>query len=273
MTTQPNPALDAGFEELSATVPAIIGLAIAVPGRTEASALGRWSTGVAWSTIKVPLVIAAPRHDRSLAKDLAVKAITESDDVAAEVLWSQLGDRADAARQVQTVLREAGDAGTVVESRRLRPGFTAFGQTQWPLDRQAWFAAHLVGLAGAVGVTDLMHQLCSDHRWGLAAKGVAAKGGWGPGSDGDYLVRQFGFIPHRIRVCGRGVGSPGSEVRDRRGCAQPDDGLARQPFPRADRAVTRPGVIPTATAPSRRSGAVRVRQRRHAGRRRTPHRW
>ncbi|ORV63748.1 serine hydrolase [Mycobacterium gastri] len=195
MSTQPNPTLQQSFEELSATVPAIIGLAVAAPGRTDASALGRWSTGVAWSTIKVPLVIAALRRDRSRAKDLAVNAITESDNVAAEVLWSQLGDPADAARQVQTVLREAGDADTVVESRRLRPGFTAFGQTRWPLDRQAWFAAHLPGLAGAVGVTDLMHQLCSDHRWGLAAKGVAAKGGWGPGNAGDYLVRQFGFFP------------------------------------------------------------------------------
>ena len=40
-----------------------------------------------------------------------------------------------------------------------------------------------------------MHRLCDGHRWGLAAKGVAAKGGWGPGSDGDYLVRQFGILP------------------------------------------------------------------------------
>ncbi|ORB51962.1 hypothetical protein [Mycobacterium persicum] len=195
MTNERNPALQQSFEELSATVPAIIGLAVAVPSRTAACTLGPWSTGVAWSTIKVPLVIAALRHDRSRAKDPAVKAITESDNDAAELLWSQLGHPADAARQVQTVLREAGDAGTVVESRRLRPGFTAFGQTRWPLDSQAQFAAHLPGLAGAVGVTGLMRQLCSEHRWGLAAKGVAAKGGWGPGSDGDYLVRQFGFVP------------------------------------------------------------------------------
>lgn len=170
MTNERNPALQQSFEELSATVPAIIGLAVAVPSRTAACTLGPWSTGVAWSTIKVPLVIAALRHDRSRAKDPAVKAITESDNDAAELLWSQLGHPADAARQVQTVLREAGDAGTVVESRRLRPGFTAFGQARWPLDSQAQFAAHLPGLAGAVGVTGLMRQLCSEHRWGLAAK-------------------------------------------------------------------------------------------------------
>ncbi|ARG78177.1 hypothetical protein B1T51_11275 [Mycobacterium kansasii] len=195
MTSERNPELDQSFEKFAAAVPGVIGLAVAAPGRTETYTLGRWSTGVAWSTIKVPLAIAALRHDRSRAKDLAVKAITESDNVAAELLWLQLGDPPDAARRVQTVLREAGDADTVVEPRRLRPGVTAFGQTRWPLDRQAQFAAHLPGLADAVGVTDLMRQLCSDHRWGLADKSVAAKGGWGPGSDGDYLVRQFGFFP------------------------------------------------------------------------------
>ncbi|VBA43914.1 hypothetical protein LAUMK13_04767 [Mycobacterium innocens] len=195
MTTERSPELDQSFEDFAAAVSGVIGLAVAAPGRTEAYTLGQWSTGVAWSTIKVPLAIAALRRDRSRAKDPAVKAIAESDNVAAELLWSQLGDPADAARQVQTVLREAGDAGTAVESRRLRPDFTVFGQTRWPLDRQAQFAARLPATSEAVGVIDLMRQLCSDHRWGLAAKGVAAKGGWGPGSDGDYLVRQFGFFP------------------------------------------------------------------------------
>ena len=40
-----------------------------------------------------------------------------------------------------------------------------------------------------------MTQLCVDHRWGLAAQGFAAKGGWGPGVDSGYLVRQFALLP------------------------------------------------------------------------------
>jgi hypothetical protein len=40
-----------------------------------------------------------------------------------------------------------------------------------------------------------MHHIATGQRWGLAAKGVAAKGGWGPGVAGDYLVRQFGIVP------------------------------------------------------------------------------
>ena len=91
----------------------------------------------------MPLAIAALRSDRSRAQDLILKAITESDNAASETLWSLLGDPAEAARQVQAVIEEAGDTATVVESQRLRHGFTAFGQTQWTLVRQAQFAAEL----------------------------------------------------------------------------------------------------------------------------------
>jgi hypothetical protein len=189
-------ALEASFEQLAALVPANVGIAVAVPDAAEVRAFGAWSVGVAWSTIKVPLALAALRNDRSRAQDLVVRAITESDNDASEELWSQLGKPAAAARQVQAIIAEAGDTATVVESQRVRPGFTAFGQTHWSLARQAQFAAQLPGIPGAADVVDLMHQLVAGQRWGLAAQGVAAKGGWGPGSTGaDYLVRQFGIVP------------------------------------------------------------------------------
>jgi hypothetical protein len=110
-------------------------------------------------------------------------------------LWSQLGNPADAARKVQLIVGECGDAVTVVESRRLRRGFTAFGQTQWTLQRQARFAAQLSLIPEATTVIDLMRHLVISQRWGLAAKGIAAKAGWGPGVNGEYLVRQFGIVP------------------------------------------------------------------------------
>lgn len=191
--TRPPPRLESSFDELADAVPATIGIAIARPG-LEVHSMGGWASGVAWSTIKVPLAIAALRGDRARAHDLVVKAITESDNYASEQLWSRLGAPADAARRVQAVINEGGDTATVVESQRLRPGFTAFGQTQWPLDRQARFAARLPGIGGAAPVIDLMHRLTNDQRWGLAAKGVAAKGGWGPGIRGGYLTRQFGLL-------------------------------------------------------------------------------
>ena len=187
-------SLETSFHELSGTVPAVMGVAIAPPSGNAVTSLGTWSTGVAWSTIKVPLAIATLRAG-SGSRQLVAKAITQSDNAAAEKLWSQLGEPAEAAQKVQAVIRDGGDAGTMVESRRLRPGYTAFGQTQWSLAGQAQFAARLARIPDASPIVDLMHKLTIDHRWGLATKGFAAKGGWGPGVGGDYLARQFAIVP------------------------------------------------------------------------------
>lgn len=190
--------LQASFAQLAGTIPATIGIAYAPVGQNAAGTLGTLQNGVAWSTIKVPLSIAAIHANVPNAQDLAAKAVTASDNDAAEKLWSELGPAPQAAQQVQAVLRAGGDNGTAVESRRLRPEFSAFGQTQWPLARQAVFAAHLPCLGVAAPVYRLMNNTVTDQRWGLASLGVPTKGGWGPGPSGGYLVRQFGVVrgPH-----------------------------------------------------------------------------
>lgn len=186
--------LQTDFARLATTIPATVGVAVVPVGGGSTVSFGSWSTGVAWSTIKVPLAVAALRADAPDAAPLAAQAITRSDNDAAEQLWARLGPPDRAARQVQAVLAEAGDHTTIVESRRLRPEFTAFGQTRWPLARQAVFAAHLPCLPDAARVVTLMRSLVGEQRWGLAGHGAAAKGGWGPGRTGGYLVRQFGLI-------------------------------------------------------------------------------
>ncbi len=172
------------FDEL----PGSVGVAV-VAADGHPTSLGEWTSGAAWSTIKVPLAVAALRAGVCAPVG---PVIVHSDNDAAETLWSCLGD--EAARQVQSVIREAGDPTTVVESRRLRAQYTPFGQTQWSLVDQARFAAGLPQIPDASPIVELMGQLCTEHRWGLAAKGYAAKGGWGPGLNGDYLVRQFGMV-------------------------------------------------------------------------------
>jgi hypothetical protein len=184
------------FDELSQTLPGKVGVAIASTG-AEVISLGEWSDGVAWSTIKVPLAVAALRAGVA-DSDQLVAAITRSDNAAAEELWSKLGDPA--APLVQSVLREAGDPVSVVESRRLRVEYTPFGQTRWSLADQARFAAGLSRVAGASRIIDLMAALGVDHRWGFAAKGFAAKGGWGPGVTDEYLVRQFAIVSETVGV-------------------------------------------------------------------------
>lgn len=192
---------------MAQAVPATVGVAIARVG-AESVCLGQWSAGVAWSTIKVPVAIAAVRAGRANA-DLLSATISRSDNAAAEQLWFGLGDTA--AQRVQDVIRESGDTATMVECRRLRAGYTPFGQTRWSLADQARFAAALPHLPNASSVIELMHNLSADHRWGLAAKGYAAKGGWGPGVAGDYLVRQFAIVPARSGNVGVALAA---EVRD-----------------------------------------------------------
>jgi hypothetical protein len=184
-----NRLLSNSFQALSDGVPATVGVAIASSG--SVASFGDWQTGVAWSTIKVPLAIAALRSGCA-STDLITASIAQSDNGAAEQLWSGLGEPTEAAQQVQAVIN---DPSTLVESQRIRPEYTTFGQTQWSLVRQAEFAARLPSIPDAYPIIELMSNLCIEHRWGLAAKGFAAKGGWGPGVDDDYLVRQFAIVP------------------------------------------------------------------------------
>ena len=150
----------------------------------------------AWSTIKVPLVIASMRQRSADQPTMSmVAAITESDNAAAEAIWEGLGDPATAAADVGKVLHDTGDP-TTVESRKLRPEYTAFGQTDWPLTNQAKFLAAAACDQRNRPVLDLMGQVTGDQRWGLGSLPDAKiKGGWGPAPSGRYLVRQIAVVP------------------------------------------------------------------------------
>ena len=97
--------------------------------------------------------------------------------------------------KVEAVLAEAG-APTAVESRKVRPEFTAFGQTTWSLSDQATFLSSAACDPRNQPIMDLMGQIEPDQSWGLGQiPGAKFKGGWGPSLEDAYLVRQFGVIP------------------------------------------------------------------------------
>ena len=126
--------------------------------------------------------------------DASSAAITRSDNSAAEELWASLGEPEAAAEKVEAVLQELGDQ-TEVESQRVRPEFSAFGQTQWPLADQASFLASAVCDARNEPVVNLMGQIAGDQQWGIGnLPDTKFKGGWGPSTGGEYLVRQFGTV-------------------------------------------------------------------------------
>jgi hypothetical protein len=189
-------ALRAAFDQLQSSVDATIGIAIAPAGGAASPiSLGQWVSGPAWSTIKIPLVIAALRKaEPPQITDEMRAAITESDNAAAESIWEGLGDPVTAAHKVEEVLRETRDP-TTVEWRKLRPQFTAFGQTQWSLIDQVQFAAFMACDDRDAQVRTLMSQITQDQRWGLGViPNTEFKGGWGPYEAGPYLVRQFGLV-------------------------------------------------------------------------------
>jgi hypothetical protein len=185
------------FARLESSLQAKLGIVAAAVGngQTAITTWGDWQEGPAWSTIKVPLVIAAYRQQNPPQVTVLMKAaITESDNAAAESIWEQLGDPATAAQRVQHVLIEAGDP-TTVESRKLRAEFTAFGQTIWSLINQVRFTASASCNSENDPIFNLMGQVEADQTWGIGSiPGTQFKGGWGPSPSGKYLVRQFGVL-------------------------------------------------------------------------------
>jgi hypothetical protein len=198
-TKPPSPTgLAADFAQLQARLHAKIGVVL---GRVGAGSnapvtLGEWTSGSAWSTIKVPLVIAAMRQQNTgQVTEPMTAAITESDNEAAESIWEGLGDPATAAAKVEAVLRDTGDP-TTVQSKKVRPQYTAFGQTDWSLTNQALFLSAAACDPRDQPVLALMGDVENEQKWGLGVlPNTKIKGGWGPSLSERYLVRQIGILP------------------------------------------------------------------------------
>jgi hypothetical protein len=201
----------ATFAALAKSLPGQVGIAYTAPGSSTAiRTLGDLHGGSAWSTIKVVLAArtiedaGGPRHLSSTQRSEISAALRESDNAAAMAIWDRLvsryGSPGGAARSVTQVLRQAGDPSTKVSSVG-RDGFSPFGQTDWSLQDQARFMASLAGgcLADRTTTSYLLREMsrvATDQRWGLGSAGAPAKfkGGWGPETDGEYLVRQMGVV-------------------------------------------------------------------------------
>lgn len=194
-------AARADFDRLENQLGSSIGLTISAVGKDKpVTQVGSLTSGVAWSTSKAPVALAVVRqaggHPSADERELMRKAITASDNAAAQALWEDLGAGETAAAKVDRVLAEAGDTTTRVNPFVTRQGFTAFGQTVWPLASQQKFIADLECLPDTDELLGLMGTVEADQRWGLGSAGLPAifKGGWGPDPDGRYLVRQMGLL-------------------------------------------------------------------------------
>ena len=135
----------------------------------------------AFSTMKVPLAIAALRQSQAFYPD-AEAAVTRSDNPAAHRMFGQVPTAG-----YEGVIREAG-------ARTTTPAGYQMG-TLWTTSDQAEFASGLRCVAGHEPVLDMMGRIVDYQHWGLGRIGGARyKGGWNY-HEGGHLARQFGLIP------------------------------------------------------------------------------
>ncbi|MFW0796251.1 hypothetical protein AAFP30_20730 [Gordonia sp. CPCC 205515] len=187
-------------KSLRRSLPGQVGVAVVPVNSDRAISLGSLRTGRAWSTLKVPVSLAAQRKYGPAVAERENKALTLSDNDAAGALWGSLGGGRVSVDAVTKVLREGHDTRTHVSSEADRPASYP-GYTQWALTDQARFGAHLPCMAGSETVIRLMSSVAPNQNWGATKLGhpeavTAVKGGWGPATDKSpgYLVRQLAII-------------------------------------------------------------------------------
>lgn len=229
------------FATFAAGQPGDVGLAIGPLGAGPIVTYGAAQTGHAWSTMKVPVLTTLLRQLEHGGGQLsasentdATLALTESDNAAAEALFSVLeasdGGVDGASAAVQSTLRAAGDESTLINTAPNDQGFTTWGQSDWPATGEVDFYRALARgclLAGADTryVLGLMGQVESDQRWGGGSAGfpapLAFKGGWGPDLvTGRYLVRQTvivgsgdrGYVFDMVALPSNGEFATGTEM-------------------------------------------------------------
>lgn len=191
-------------------LPGQAGLVIGAPGGDGPKLSGgELTTGSAWSTIKVPIAervladFGGPGGISATQSEQIRQAIAASDNEAAAALFADLeaehGGLAGASEAVGQMLRDAGDGGTAISTQG-RDGFSTQGQTRWSLVQQNRYMAALTGdcISDSASRSFLLGQTAevTAEPWGLGAAGEPAKwkGGWEPGTNGRYRVRQMGVI-------------------------------------------------------------------------------
>ena len=204
-------SFDEGLRAIETSSGVKVGAAVTEPGNTDSSKVqvgGSWSGGRAWSTIKVPLAIAATQKNASTGSvtdpyggtcshslSSAIQAaITQSDNCGAWWLWQALGgDGSSAASAVTSVIKSGGDSSTTVNGTGDGASLTS-GKTTWSLVGQAIFAANLASVSNSSNtMTQMRTHNAGDGSHGLNTFTAMSKGGWGNAS-GTSATRQFGII-------------------------------------------------------------------------------
>lgn len=158
------------------------GFAVVGHGYAEVVSGGDVTIGAAWSTIKVPLSIAALKRGGSTT-DVAL-AIEASQNPPADRLWDSLGTPSEAGRLTRAEIAAGGDTLTQVQTIQTYPPYSPYGQTTWSLVGQARFASSLPCRSDARSVYADMGHIDRIDQVGFGATAMAGQArykiGWGP---------------------------------------------------------------------------------------------
>lgn len=156
--------------------------------------IGESGASPAWSTMKVPIAIAA--EEAGVAEPEWIDtSVTFSDNSSAFLLFAALGGDDRSVKAVEELLGRHGNAPDIA-ALGLHGGSVPYGWTPWPLSDQAAFATQLPCIEAAEYTYDRMGEIVEWQRYGLGQLPDARfKGGWGPDADDLYTVRQFGTVP------------------------------------------------------------------------------
>lgn len=202
-----SPNAAATFAALEGELSARIGAAVAPLGSAPPLQFGSLESGHAWSSFKVPIVVAVMEQEAlsQEAQEQARSAVTASDNAAAAALFSRLGGTPTASAALETVLSDSGYPTMVATAQPPSGAVSTWGQTNWPLSSATGFyralaCGQLLSPQGTAFVLGLMEEVIPEQQWGLGEAGilgqVAFKAGWGPdgSASGPYLVRQSGIL-------------------------------------------------------------------------------
>ena len=209
-------AIGEALERFEASKGVRAGIAVA-PTNGDASSVtswGSWPGGRAWSTIKVPLAIAASNHSggtlsgsgypygacsaASSVNSAIASAINSSNNCSAWNLWQYLGGNSStAANAVMNTLKAGKDTSTVVPSSPTGGGLTS-GQANWSIANQALFAANIASVPDHHYTFSQMGTHSGGDNSGLYTvfPGSRTKSGNSGASATatDTITRQFGII-------------------------------------------------------------------------------
>ncbi|WP_018022477.1 hypothetical protein [Corynebacterium doosanense] len=181
---------------------------VAVSFREGEAAAGIPGDSSAWSTLKVPIAIAAAQHGMASESQINA-AVSTSDNAAATQLWNSLGSELEAAHAVELVMWRAGGPGNVRHAVTHYAG-GPFGNSVWKLEPQARFATQLPCIEDADEVYDAMGEIAEWQEDGIGkVRGARFKGGWSAekieGGTYTYTYRQFGSVPAGEGIIGLAV--------------------------------------------------------------------